>query len=56
MGLIYVKAKYDKYSFIILFPEDGWRTVCDWRFYSSSFKITGTIQIVLLYEKVWEPW
>ena len=55
MDLIYIKAKYDKNSFIILFPEESLITVCDGQFYPSSFKVRGTIQTVL-YKEVWGLW
>ena len=55
MDLIDIKAKYDKDSFIILFPEESLITVCDGQFYLSSFKVKGTIQTVL-YKEVWGLW
>ena len=56
MDLIYIKPKYDKDSFIILFPEESLITVCDGQFYPSSFKVRCTIQTVLLYKEVWRLW
>ena len=44
MDLIDIKAKYDKDSFIILFPEESLITVCDGQVYPSSFKVKDTFQ------------